>query len=178
MKSYLLDTLFKNHGYENFRWIDPRKIVVSQWVRMKCTYGCNEYGANGSCPPNTPSVDECERFFSEYSHAVIFPFQKQVENPEDRHRWSKKINKDLLKLERAVFLLGYERTFLLFMDSCGMCAECPGDKTECKNQKMSRPSPEAMAVDVFTTVKRFGFPIEVLSDYTKSMNRYAFLLID
>jgi hypothetical protein len=35
-----------------------------------------------------------------------------------------------------------------------------------------------MAVDVYGTVLRAGYPIEVLSDYKKTMNRYAFLLVD
>jgi hypothetical protein len=35
-----------------------------------------------------------------------------------------------------------------------------------------------MAMDVFRTVRRYGFPIEVLSDYAQPMNRYALLLIE
>jgi hypothetical protein len=35
-----------------------------------------------------------------------------------------------------------------------------------------------MGVDVFSTVRQCGFPIQVLSDYAQVMNRYAFLLIE
>jgi hypothetical protein len=35
-----------------------------------------------------------------------------------------------------------------------------------------------MAMDVFSTVRQCGYPIEVLSDYSQPMNRYAFLLIE
>jgi hypothetical protein len=35
-----------------------------------------------------------------------------------------------------------------------------------------------MAMDVFSTVKKIGYPIEVLADYDRAMNRYAFLLIE
>jgi len=35
-----------------------------------------------------------------------------------------------------------------------------------------------MAVDVFSTVTQYDFPIDVLSEYTQAMNRYAFLLIE
>jgi hypothetical protein len=42
---------------------------------------------------------------------------------------------------------------------------------------MARPSPEGMAVDVYSTVKQLGFPIEVRTDYSQEMNRYAFLMI-
>ena len=173
-----LKELFQKYSYQDFKFIDPEKIVVSQWVRMKCIYGCGEYGRNASCPPNVPSVFECERFFQEYSAAVIFRFEKKVGKPEDRHAWSSKVNTKLSKLEREVFLSGYERAFLLFMDSCCICAECSGERENCKEPRLSRPSPEAMAVDVFTTVRQFGFPIEVCTDYSQRMNRYAFLMVE
>jgi hypothetical protein len=41
-----------------------------------------------------------------------------------------------------------------------------------------RPEADALGVDVYTTVRKLGYPIEVLSDYKQAMNRYAFLLID
>jgi len=82
-----------------------------------------------------------------------------VDKPEDRHAWSRGVNSKLSKLEREVFLSGYEKVFLLFMDSCCICAECSGEREECKEPKLSRPAPEAMAVDVYTTVRQFGYPI-------------------
>ena len=173
-----LEALFAQHGYTDFRWIKPEDIVVSQWVRMKCTFGCGEYGRNATCPPNVPSVSECRRFFDEYSAAVIFHFERKVEKPEDRHAWSRGVNQELVKLERAVFVAGYQKAFLLYMDSCFLCAECPGKREECKNPRSARPSPESMAIDVFTTVRQYGYPIGVLSDYSQAMNRYAFLLIE
>ncbi|NIP24885.1 MAG: DUF2284 domain-containing protein [Phycisphaerae bacterium] len=172
-----LDTLIRAKGYTDYKWIDPQKIIVSQWVRTKCIYGCGEYGHNACCPPNVPSVSECERFFHEYQDAVIFWFEKAVDKPEDRHAWSKKINNKLAKLEREVFLCGYERAFMLFMDSCGICKECTAVREECKQPRTARPSPEAMAVDVYSTVKQFGLPIAVRTNYTQKMNRYAFLMI-
>jgi predicted metal-binding protein len=173
-----LEALFAQHGYTDFKWIKPQDIVVSQWVRMKCTFGCGEYGRNATCPPNVPSVSECRRFFDEYSAAVIFHFERKVEKPEDRHAWSRGVNQELVKLERAVFVAGYQKAFLLYMDSCSLCAECPGKREECKNPRSARPSPESMAIDVFSTVRQHGYPIGVLSDYSQAMNRYAFLLIE
>ncbi len=173
-----LSEMFQKKGYSDYKWIDPKKIIVSQWVRTKCMFGCGEYGRGGACPPNTPSVSECERFFREYSHAVIFRFEKKVEKPEDRHGWSKKVNMKLLKMEREVFLSGFERAFLLFMDSCCICEDCTGSREICKKPRLSRPAPEAFSVDVYSTVRQFGFPIEVRTDYSQAMNRYAFLMVE
>ena len=172
-----LEEIFTKHSFMDFRWIDAQKIVIAQWVRMKCMFGCMEYGKSGSCPPNVPSVAECERFFRDYSEAVIFHFEKKVQKPEDRYAWTRQVNTKLLKLEREVFLAGYPKAFLLFMDTCYLCNDCTGSRTKCLNKKLARPTPEALAVDVYSTVKQVGYPIEVISDYSQKMDRYAFLMI-
>jgi len=172
-----LEELFLKHGFKDFKWINPQNIVVSQWVRMKCMFGCREYGRNACCPPNTPPVDECRSFFREYSEGIVFHFQKKFEKPEERHQWTKGINERLLNLEREVFLDDNPKTFLLFMDFCSLCKECVEERVKCNNKKSARTTPEAMAVDVFSTVKQLGYPIKVLRDYSEAMNRYAFLLV-
>jgi len=173
-----LTDLFAKHGFADYRWLDPKDIVVAQWVRMKCVYGCVEYGKTSTCPPFAPSDEECDRFFHEYKLAAVFHFEKKVDRPEDRHAWSRKINLALLKLEEDVFKAGYVKAFLLFMDSCNVCLECAGSRTGCKELKLARPTPDGFAMDVYTTVRRIGYPIEVLSDYSQTMNRYAFLMIE
>jgi predicted metal-binding protein len=65
-----LEKLFLKHEFKDFKWINPHNIVVSQWVRMKCMFGCKDYGKNACCPPNTPPVDECKSFFREYSEGL------------------------------------------------------------------------------------------------------------
>ena len=173
-----LEALFARHGFTDFKWIKGEDIVVSQWVRMKCIYGCSGYGRNASCPPNVPSVPECREFFNEYSAVAVFHFEKSVKKPGDRRPWARRVNQALLKLEREVFLSGHKKAFLLYMDTCHICAECAGTREQCKSPKAARPTPEALAMDVFSTVAQCGYPIEVLSEYTQPMNRYAFLLIE
>ncbi|MEW5900065.1 MAG: DUF2284 domain-containing protein [Acidobacteriota bacterium] len=173
-----LEEKFKKHGFADFRWLDPLRIEVAQWVRMKCQFGCEEYGNTASCPPSVPSVAECERFFREYRRVAVFHLEKRVAKPEDRFSWTRRFNLKLWKLEREVFLSGCEKAFLLFMDSCNICAECTGLRENCKQPKIARPTPEALAVDVYATVRKIGYPIEVLARTDQPMNRYAFLLID
>ena len=172
-----LEAMFTKHSFTDFRWIDAKEIVVSQWVRMKCMFGCGEYGTKACCPPNVPTVAECERFFRDYTEAAVFHFEKKVDKPEDRHAWTRTVNTKLSKLEREVFLAGYQKAFLLYMDSCHLCKDCPATRNQCLNKKLARPAPEALAVDVYSTVKKVGYPINVLPDYSQKMNRYAFLLI-
>jgi predicted metal-binding protein len=173
-----LEAVFRKHGCTEFTWIDPKKIVVAQWVRMKCRFGCDEYGRTATCPPNVPSVEECRTFFNDYTEAAVFHFAKRVDKPEDRHVWTRSISRKLLDVEREVFIAGHRKAFVLFMDSCTLCPECAGTKADCRNPEGARPTPEAMAVDVFATVRPYGLPIEVLADYSGTMNRYAFLLVE
>lgn len=42
-----IEDILKSHVYSDYKWINPKKIVVSQWVRMKCKFGCGEYGRGG-----------------------------------------------------------------------------------------------------------------------------------
>ena len=66
---------------------------------------------------------------------------------------------------------------MLFMDSCCFCRECSGRREACEKPRMARPAPEAMAVDVYSTVRRFGFEINVRTDYDQTMDRFAFLMV-
>jgi predicted metal-binding protein len=173
-----LEKLFRNHGHENFTWIEPSKIVVAHWVRMKCRFGCEDYGRNAVCPPNAPSVEDCRRFFDEYSEVAVFHSQKHFERPKERYNWTKSLDEELLELEKAVFLAGYVKAFLLFTGGCRFCSECPTTRAECLRPDLARPTAEGLAMDVFSTVRQYGLPIQVLSSYDEPMNRYGFLLVD
>ena len=39
-----MEALFKKHDCLDYKWIKWQDIVVSQWVRMKCMFGCGDYG--------------------------------------------------------------------------------------------------------------------------------------
>lgn len=173
-----LESIFNKYGCKDFRWIDPRAIVTARWVRNKCKFGCHNYGRRACCPPNTPPVSECRQFFDEYTTGAIFHFPGVFEQPEERHEWGRVINEGLMSMERDIFLSGYQKTFLLPMAPCRVCEECTGAKEDCKNPQLARPTPEGMAIDVYSTVRNYGFPIEVVTDYAQAINKYAFLLVE
>ncbi|MFA4948460.1 MAG: DUF2284 domain-containing protein [Candidatus Krumholzibacteriia bacterium] len=73
MKTYKkLEAMFAGQGFEDFKLIEPGRIVSAQWVHMKCTFGCPSYGKNACCHPNVPSVPERRQLFDEYRAAAIF----------------------------------------------------------------------------------------------------------
>ena len=173
-----IESLMSEQGIDDYKWIDPENIVVSQWVRIKCRFGCKEYGNCVACPPNVPSIPECERLFSEFSEVLLFHFKNTLEDPDGRHNWTKEINARLFDIERSVFLSGYHKAFVIYIDPCNICKECVTEISECRHPQKSRPSMEGLAVDVFTTVRKCGYDIQVLSDYDQEMNRFGMLLIE
>ncbi len=173
-----LEALFRESGLDDYRWITGQDIQVAQWVRMKCMYGCNSFGKSSACPPNVPTVGECERFFSEYSRAVVFHFGVNFEDSEQLKAWCKIVNRKLIQLEREVFLAGFHKAFVLLVDECAICSTCVPERAECRNKKNARPCTEALAIDIYGTVRNIGYPIQVLANSQEGMNRYGILLIE
>ena len=172
-----VEEIIKEHGYEDHRWVSGKDIEVARWVRMKCMFGCPNYGTRGTCPPNVPPVEECGELFREYERIAIIRISARAEEIKDHRKWSRDTNRNLLELEKSVFKAGYPKAFVLFVDGNCLCDECTGGGRECTNRAGARPSPESLGVDVFSTVKKCGFPLEVLAEPSGEMNRYSFLLV-
>jgi len=172
-----IEKMAKDHALEDFKWIHPRTIIVGEWVRMKCNYGCGGYGKRKTCPPYVPSVEECRKFFKEYQHGLLFHFAKRFKDPEMRHPWSREVNQRMLGLEREVFLSGYQKAFVFPQATCRLCKNCKGGN-ECRLPYQARPTLEAFGVDVYGTARMMGYPIQVVKDYQDEMNRYGLLLVE
>lgn len=172
-----IDVLIARQGFQEYKWINPKEIVVAHWVRIKCTFGCADYGL-GTCPPNTPPVSECELFFREYSAGVIISLKKNADKDAYPSDWSKEVTRKLLDAERSLFLMGFQKAFLLNQTCCSLCQECSGTRIDCKDKKNSRPSPESFAVDVYRTVRNAGMEIHVITENPSEINRIAILLIE
>jgi len=172
-----IELIIQKHDFIDFKWINPKDIIVAQWVRVKCIFGCSDYGL-GTCPPNTPPVNECEKFFKEYESGLIIRLNKYADKDSYPSDWSKEMTNQLLKIEREIFLSGHQKVFLLNQTCCSLCKECSGNRLDCKDKKNSRPSPESFAVDVYQTVRNAGLEIDVVSENPAEMNRIAILLIE
>ncbi len=174
----LIESLAQRQGFTDVRWVAGEDVVVEQWVRFKCSYACDEYGTRACCPPNTPSVSECRELFHCFEHVAVIHTEKTLAPGEDARSWKREANAKMLELERQVFLAGYYKTLALFAGDCSLCAKCVTTRADCKNPGSARPCPEALAVDVFATVRKLGLPAQVLVERTQAMDRYAFLLVE
>jgi len=163
--------------FSDYKWINPKDIVVAHWVRIKCIFGCKDYGL-GTYPPNTPPVNDCEKFFNEYKSGLIIRLNKYADKNSYPADWSREMTGKLLEIERFIFLAGHQKVFLLNQTCCSICNDCPGNRMDCKDKQNARPGPESFAVDVYQTVRNAGMDINVVSENPAEMNRIAILLIE
>jgi predicted metal-binding protein len=86
----------------------------------------------------------------------------------------------LSELERAIFLAGYYKAFLLQHGACMICGACVsgGTRMNCVNKAKSRPGADAMGIDVYQTAHNAGYPVQVVKSRDETTNRFAFILVE
>ncbi|MGB9202168.1 DUF2284 domain-containing protein [Methanobacterium sp.] len=169
--------------------INPDDVEVSNWVRLKCQYGCPSYGKKLSCPPYSPTPEDTRKVLKEYSKAYLIGYSGSIFKGYGEEKFGeifpkalKQIRKSILELEKHSFLSGYYKSFTYgFCGPCTLCKQCSaenGDLT-CKLPKESRPSMEAAGMDVFKTVRNAGLELEVQNEVNQNdLRMYTLLLLE
>jgi len=62
-------------GAADAKSIKADDIVVSDWVRLKCQYGCDGYGKRLTCPPYSPKPEEFRGILESYESAMLLRFE-------------------------------------------------------------------------------------------------------
>ena len=178
--------------------ISPEMVVVAEWVRWKCRYGCRAYGKHLCCPPFTPAPEETGRMLSEYRHAVLARFEAKPDQkllPKHPHHalWNSitRLHKTITDLESAAFLAGYYKAFGMVAMPCTLCETCVMeemqkkdqavfelDTVKCRHKDLMRPSLEACGIDVFRTLQNAGYSPKVLKDYMARVELFGIVLLD
>lgn len=187
--------------------ISPAEIVVSEWVRWKCQFGCKGYAKHLSCPPYVPGPDRTRVLLGEYKKAYIVHFKgipgmeriNPDEIPEDWHPmltslilW---VHDTMYALEQHAFYLGNFKSLAFAAYPCIYCEDCVAEemkgivdlsiKRDCRHAEKVRTSMEGAGIDVFTTVRKLGLPIDIIpckdEKYGRIMhtnfNTYGLLLV-
>ena len=87
-----------------------------------------------------------------------------------------RINEIVPMMEKEIFLDGYFKAFGMGAGPCYLCDKC--SLQFCEYPDQARPSMEACGIDVYTTVRAHGFPIEVLRTKDCKFNCYGLILIE
>ncbi len=154
----------KELGARDAKIISIRTVVVAEWVRLKCQFGCDEYGRRLTCPPHSPLPEYTRRMLAQYRYGILIHGDEWTD-----------IKRIIAKLEREIFLDGYYKAFGMGAGPCYLCKRCG---KFCRYPDSARPSMEACGIDVYETVRANGFPIEVLRRRTCEGNYYGLVLIE
>jgi predicted metal-binding protein len=153
-------------GVKGARIVSPAEVETAAWVRLKCQFGCDGYRQCLVCPPFT-TPEQMRQVLNGYRRAILIHFEPQADT------------KDIVvDLEREVFLRGAWKAFGLGAGPCYLCKTCPAEPGKCRHPEKTRPAMEACGIDVFTTARKAGFPIEVVRTTRQCPNYYGLVLVD
>ncbi|MBU1199344.1 MAG: DUF2284 domain-containing protein [Nanoarchaeota archaeon] len=174
--------LAEEKGANSTKFISANNIIVSDWVRQKCEYGCKGYATHFTCPPYSPTPEETRTRLASYNNAILLEFIGLKEKPEQQ-----KIHNIMFELEKEAYLSGFYKAFAYTTGPCRTCEPCWATKVEkpnkfskreCKNQKKARPAMEACGIDVFQTVRKAGYDIDVVRKEGECFKNFTLLLLD
>ena len=154
----------KELGVSDAKIIPADTVVTAEWVLLKCKFGCGGYGRRLTCPPNSPGPKQTKEMLTDYKIALLI-------HTDQKHD----INKIVPVLEKEIFFDGYHKAFGIGSGPCLLCKECA---KFCKYPHEARPAMEACGIDVFTTVRAHGLPIEVVNTKNDEGNYYGIILIE
>ncbi|MGQ9628761.1 MAG: DUF2284 domain-containing protein [bacterium] len=154
----------KDLGAREAKVISSKTIVTAEWVRLKCQFGCDGYGRRLTCPPYSPTPEQTKRMISHYECGLLIHGDEYTD-----------IRSIVSTLEREIFLDGYHKAFGMGAGPCDLCDKCP---KFCRYSDRARPSMEACGIDVFSTVRNNGFPIEVLKTSDCKPDYYGIVFIE
>lgn len=188
--------------------VRPKDVVVSEWVRWKCQYGCKGYARHLSCPPYVPGPEQTRKLLSEYHKAYLIRFaglpgMKDADLgslPKNWHHFLKGlilwIHETIYEMEQHAFYQEYYKALGFAAYPCIFCDDCVAEQMQgtvdlsvkrlCPHGEKVRPSMEAAGIDVFATVRKAGLPVSVVpcknNEYgmimTTDINSYGLLLIE
>jgi predicted metal-binding protein len=156
----------KRAGALKAKVIATESVITANWVRYKCQYGCDGYGACLTCPPYSPTPEETERILEEYETGILLHGSDHV-----------KLTRITAQLEREVFLAGYYKAIAFGSGPCRFCEECKLDEG-CKHPMLARPSMESAGINVFETVQNNGFGIQVVTCRESGADYFTLVLVE
>jgi len=165
----------KSIGISRAKIIDTKNVVAENWVRLRCQYGCQEYGKQLTCPPYSPTPEFTRKMLDEYSKGLLM----QIENIYflDEPKIFIQIKDIVASLEREIFLDGYYKAFGMTAGPCRLCKSCDTNKP-CKYASRARPAMEACGIDVYQTARNCGFTMEVVKSKEFHCSYVSLILIE
>ncbi|MCE5241582.1 MAG: DUF2284 domain-containing protein [Desulfobacteraceae bacterium] len=169
-------------GASRARIVPIAEIPVDERVPLKCQIPrCFGYGVSAHCPPNTLKPAELREILKKYSWAVLFTKDVAPEviirdkaTIKERVDAYQLIFRMVSEIESMAFYDGHYLAFGFAAGSCrhtfcGQQKECLALKGErCRFSLLSRPSMEAVGIDVYKLVASSGWDIYPIGSGAKA----------
>ena len=158
------------------------KIPVDERVVLKCQIPrCFGYGASAHCPPNTLKPDDLRELLKGYQWAVFFIVDVSPEviirdkaTIRERVTAYQSVFNIVNKIESMAFYDGHYLAFGFAAGSCrhtfcGQQEKCQAlEGKQCRFSLRSRPSMEAVGIDVYKMVAEEGWDIYPIGSSAKA----------
>lgn len=157
-------------------------IPVDERVTLKCQIPrCFGYGVSAHCPPNTLKPSELRELLAKYQWAVFFTkdvlpevIVRDKATIKDRVEAYRQIYSIVGEIESMAFYDGHYLAFGFAAGSCRhtfcgrqeKCLAMEGEK--CRFPLLSRPSMEAVGIDVYNMVASAGWDIYPIGSGAKA----------
>ena len=155
-------------GVQEVRVINVDTVVVADWVRQKCRFGCGGYGQCLTCPPYSPAPAETRAMLGHYRRGVLLH--------NHGRKWGA-IQDAVAALERDFFLEGYHKALAMGSGPCHLCDACDTDGP-CRHPREARPAMEACSIDVFSTARANGFTIRTVKTRQQTPDFFGLVLVE
>jgi len=160
-------------GATRAKIVRVEEIPVDERVTMKCQIPlCFGYGAGANCPPNSMKPAELRSHLAKYEWAIFFvkeiPPEVVVRDKatiKERVAAYQEVYKIVNSVESAAFYDGHYLAFGFGAGSCrhtfcGLQEDCAVLKgTKCRFSLRSRPSMEAVGIDVYKMIVSAGWSV-------------------
>ena len=193
----------KKLGAKNAKPLSAKDVIVDPRVRLKCLIPpCDGYGQNLMCPPYILTIEEFKEIFSKYKWAILIQIEapitkemkkqiQQAKNVAELYINTKfsdnyntvfdpirlKLHKIINKIEAQAYLLGYRFATGFKAGPCKLCPDCIVKKNVeiCRYPYQSRPSMEAVGIDVFKTAQNADLPFKIPTKNKAIWNGLVFI---
>jgi predicted metal-binding protein len=169
-------------GATQAKIIKAADIPVDERIPLKCQIPrCFGYGAGAQCPPNTLKPAELQAMIDKYHWAVFFIMDVPPEviirdkaTIKERVAAYQLIYKIVNEVESAAFYDGHYLAFGFAAGSCrhtfcGQLESCQAmEGKKCRFSLKSRPSMEAVGIDVYKMAAQAGWDIYPVGSGAKS----------
>jgi hypothetical protein len=89
-------------GAAKAKIIDTETVVVAEWVRWKCQYGCPLFAKDPFHPPCAPDAESTKKVLTEYTKAIL------LNGPQGQI-----LTEAAIRLEGEAYQRGYYKAFAL-----------------------------------------------------------------